>query len=130
MFLTWQLTVGNRLESRPSFSNTLVWNNFPLPEIEKSVRNDVIERGRHVIASRESHAEKSLAALYEPDSMPFDLIDAHVALDKVVDGILGLTGDVITMEDRQSVLFQSYAKLDAGLLAGLVKTRRKGRKRA
>ena len=62
--------------------------------------------------------------------MPSDLIDAHVALDTVVDGIFGLTGHSITMEDRQSVLFQSYATLDAGLLASLVKTRRKGRKRA
>ena len=60
MFLTWQLTVGNRLESRPSFSNTLVWNNFPLPEIEKSLRGDVTERGG-VIASRETRYRSAIS---------------------------------------------------------------------
>lgn len=130
MFLTWQLTVGNRLESRPSFSNTLVWNNFPLPDIDARARQAVADGGADVVAARELYPERSLADLYEPGALPVELEAAHEKLDAVVDAIFGLSGDTITTEDRQRVLFQSYARLDAGLLAGLVKTRRKGRKRA
>lgn len=127
MFITWQLTVGNRLESRPSFSNTLVWNNFPLPEIEKTVRGEVIGCGRKVINVREAHAGKSLAALYEPSAMPDDLVEAHAQLDLVVDGIFGLTGRP-SLEERQSALFESYVKIDARLLASV--ERAPARKRA
>src|SRR5699024_9225143 len=33
MFWAWMKTVGGRLESRPSFSSTITWNNFPLPPL-------------------------------------------------------------------------------------------------
>lgn len=131
MFLTWQFTVGNRLESRPSFSNTLVWNNFPLPEIDEVVRGDVIGAGRKVIAAREAHPGKSLAALYEPRAMPVDLASAHAELDVVVDRIFGLGSSVPGMEERQSALFESYVKIDAGLLAEIksaAPTRRRTRR--
>jgi hypothetical protein len=36
MFITWQKFAGGRLESRLRFSNTVVWNNFPLPEVGRS----------------------------------------------------------------------------------------------
>ncbi len=115
MFLTWQLTVGNRLKFDPSFSNTLVWNNFPLPAIGTDVRNQVIEWGRLVIAARALYPAKSLADLYAPGALPADLLSAHSGLDAVVDAIFGLAQGACTLEERQSLLFQTYAKLDAGL---------------
>jgi len=105
MFLVWQLTVGNRLESRPSFSNTLVWNNFPLPPIE-----------HEVLAARQAHPEKSLAAIYAPGEIPHDLI---AALDAVVDIIFGSSSSPVNFEERQRVLSESFVKLDSGLLAGI-----------
>lgn len=31
MFITWQKAVGGRLKNDCNFSNTVVWNNLPLP---------------------------------------------------------------------------------------------------
>lgn len=124
MFLTWQFTVGNRLESRPSFSNTLVWNNFPLPIIDGALRSLVASAGAGVVAARELYPDRSLADLYDPGTLPQELADAHAALDAIVDGIFGLDVGACTTEERQSALFQSYAKLDAGLFANAVKTPR------
>lgn len=128
MFLTWQFTVGNRLESRPSFSNTLVWNNFPLPEIDAKARHAVAKAGADVLTARHLYPDRSLADLYEPGALPAELVSAHAALDAVVDGIFGLPSGSITMEERQSVLFQTYAKLDAGLFSASVKSQRKRRR--
>lgn len=38
MFMAWQRTVGGKLESRLRFSNTVVWNNFPVPELNEKQR--------------------------------------------------------------------------------------------
>ncbi|MBJ8009996.1 type IIL restriction-modification enzyme MmeI, partial [Bacillus cereus] len=35
MFITWQKTVGGRIKADPNFSNTIVWNNLPLPGIAR-----------------------------------------------------------------------------------------------
>lgn len=128
MFLTWQFTVGNRLESRPSFSNTLVWNNFPLPNIDAKARQAVAKAGADVVAARDLYADRSLADLYEPGVLPAELVAAHGALDAVVDGIFGLPPGSNTTEERQSVLFQTYAKVDAGLFSASVKAPRKRRR--
>jgi hypothetical protein len=116
MFLTWQYAVGNRLESRPSFSNTLVWNNFPLPDIKAKQRAEVVRAGAGVVSARALYPTRSLAQLYDPAGLPDELIAAHGALDEVVDSIFGVM-DNRTLEGRQKVLFETYARLDAGLLA-------------
>lgn len=33
MFMAWQRTVGGKIKSDLRFSNTVVWNNFPVPEL-------------------------------------------------------------------------------------------------
>lgn len=113
MFLTWQLTVGNRLESRPSFSNTLVWNNLPLRNIEPETRRQVIARGRAVGAARALQPGLSLAALYELETMSPELVSAHADLDAVIDRIFGLRSGERSFEERQAVLLKAFAVLDA-----------------
>src|SRR5699024_9396076 len=53
MFMTWQKTIGGRMKSDPSFSNTIVWNNFPVPELDELTRDRVIAAGKKVLAARE-----------------------------------------------------------------------------
>jgi hypothetical protein len=127
MFLAWQKAVGGRLESRLRFSNTIVWNNFPLPELSSQTRSAIIEVGKRVLEARSNYPSLSLAKLYEPSSMPSELSDAHAALDEAVDGAFGLNGREVAEEERQSVLFRAYAKLDAGLLGSRVGSRSRRR---
>lgn len=109
-FMVWQKTIGGRLESRLRFSNTIVWNNFPLNAATGPERSAVIEAGRKIVAARENYPGLSLADLYDPRKMPLNLQEAHDALDAVVDPLFGLTGEP-SEERRQQCLFDRYAEL-------------------
>lgn len=111
MFLTWQLTVGGRMKSDPSFSSTIVWNNLPLPEISEDQRQRIIKAGQGVLAARELHPERSLAEHYNPLAMDPALVKAHDALDREVDKAFGAARKLTTERQRQELLFENYAAL-------------------
>ncbi|HUH53855.1 MAG TPA: DNA methyltransferase, partial [Microbacteriaceae bacterium] len=111
MFITWQKAIGGRLESRIRFSNTVVWNNLPLPEVSPELRAQIIETGKKVIEARKLHPERSLAEHYHPLAMDPLLIKAHDALDKVVDKAFGATKPLRSNEERQVILFKRYKEL-------------------
>ncbi|HLS01288.1 MAG TPA: DNA methyltransferase, partial [Beutenbergiaceae bacterium] len=111
MFLAWQKTVGGRLESRLRFSNTIVWNNLPLPQTSARLRQRIIQAGHRVIDARGASPELSLAQLYEPSSMTPKLIRAHTALDHVVDQAFGATKPLSNDAERQALLFHQYERL-------------------
>lgn len=112
MFMAWQKAIGGRLKSDCRFSNTVVWNTLPLPQLTDDMRQKVIDAGKQVIAARANHPGQSLADLYDPDFMPQDLRKAHEDLDKVVDVAFGapkwLRGD---NDARLAILFDDYARL-------------------
>ena len=114
MFMTWQKAIGGRLKSDPSFSNTVVWNNLPLPALDDETRTALIEAGRNVLAARANHPGQSLADLYDPDYMPTDLRAAHRELDKVADVAFGADRRLGDDDDaRLKILFDSYARMTA-----------------
>lgn len=111
MFMTWQKAIGGRLKSDPGFSNTVVWNNLPLPQLSDELRQKVIDAGRGVIDARAGHEGQSLADLYDPDFMPADLRKAHQRLDKVVDVAFGARKPCANNEERLQVLFDRYVEM-------------------
>lgn len=111
MFITWQKTVGNRLESRPSFSNTLVWNNLPLPPLSAQNRKKIIAAGQAVQAARDLQPNRSLADHYNPLAMDPALISAHNKLDALVDRAFGAPKTCANERERQAVLFARYQEL-------------------
>jgi len=111
MFMTWQKTIGGRMKSDPSFSNTIVWNNFPVPELEERTRDRVIAAGKKVLAARELQPERTLADHYEPQAMAPELLKAHDALDREVDKAFGATRKLTNERQREKLLFQNYEAL-------------------
>ena len=111
MFITWQKAIGGRLKSDCQFSNTVVWNNLPLPQLSDELRQEIIEAGRGVIDARAKHEGQSLADLYDPDFMPADLRKAHQRLDKVVDVAFGARKPCANNEERLQVLFDRYVEM-------------------
>ena len=109
-FIAWQRMVGGALESRLRFSNTLVWNTLPLPELSEADRAKLIEAGSGVLAARAEHPERSLAQHYNPLAMDPALLKAHARLDRVMDGLLGLSG-AVTEKERQTRLMELYVDL-------------------
>ena len=115
-FIAWQKAIGGRFKSDPNFSNTIVWNTLPLPEVDAKTHEAICEAGRGVLAARALHPERSLADHYNPLAMSPDLIRAHRALDVVIDKALGVKGQVDDAT-RLSALFRSYVKMiDAQML--------------
>ncbi len=111
MFLTWQKTVGGRLKSDPSFTNTIVWNTLPLPPVSQAEREGIIAAGRGVLAARKLRTGASLADQYDPGSMAPQLLEAHMSLDEVVDRVFGAGERCRSELERQELLFARYAEL-------------------
>jgi hypothetical protein len=111
MFITWQKAIGGRLKSDPSFSNTLVWNSLPLPEITEKLRNEIVASGKGIMTIRELYPESSLADMYNPLGMSPNLLKAHQILDAAVDKAFGATKSLKDNSERESLLFEQYLKL-------------------
>ena len=119
MFITWQRTVGGRMKSDLSFSNTVVWNNLPLPEVSEEQRTKVIATGRKVLAAREAIEERagepvSLAEMYASlATMDPALRAAHDELDSAVDVAFGASRRCSSDAKRLEILFERYQELTA-----------------
>jgi hypothetical protein len=111
-FMSWQRTVGGRLKSDLRFSNTIVWNNFPVPVADGQHRARIIACGELVRDARAKSPELSLAQLYDPQRMSAALVAAHQELDHEVDELFGLAPNGVSEYQRQKILFDAYAKLD------------------
>jgi type I restriction-modification system DNA methylase subunit len=86
MHMTWVKYVCGRLKSDYRYSNNMVYNNFPWPkDPDKKNKNKVEKCARAVLDVRAEFPESSLADLYDPLTMPPELLKAHLALDKSVD---------------------------------------------
>ena len=118
MFITWQRAVGGRLKSDLNFSNTVVWNNLPLPEVAEDLRSKIITAGQKILEVREALAEKhggrvSLADMYNPLAMNAELLKAHKELDRHVDKAFGAAMLCASNNKRLEILFARYAGLTA-----------------
>lgn len=98
----WTQYIGGRLEMRFRYSKDLVYNNFPLPDISKGNRlmAFIEESAFDIHKLRESYFEKgeTYKSLYEPNTMPEDLRQAHHKLDKAVLKAYGLPANASEME--------------------------------
>lgn len=111
MFITWQKTVGGRLESRLSFSNTVVWNTFPMPHLDEKSKQKIISAGKKVLDARALYPNRSLADHYNPLAMDPALLKAHDALDEEVDKAFGSPRKINSFRQRQEILFAHYSRL-------------------
>ncbi len=116
MHMTWTKYVCGRLESRFRYSNTIVYNNFPFPQDVTEKQKQTVEKAAQlVLDTRDKYPDSSLADLYDPLTMPPDLMKAHQKLDKAVD--LCYRPQPFTSElNRIEFLFNEYEKLITPLL--------------
>lgn len=112
MHMAWTRAVGGQLETRLRYSNTIVYNNFPVPPISERLKEELNQAALRVLDVREYHSEMTLAEMYDPDSMPDDLRAAHAAVDQLVDSIYSKK-PYETDEKRLSDLFVLFEKMSA-----------------
>lgn len=113
MFMSWQKLVGGRLKSDLNFSNKIVWNTLPLPEVSDKQRAAIIAAGQGVLAARAEQPGVSLADMYNPLAMAPSLLKAHRALDRAVDRAFGARKAQETNEQRLAILFKRYQEMTA-----------------
>jgi hypothetical protein len=109
VFNVWNKVVSGRLKSDTRISNTITYNNFPMPEITNAHREELEGKAREVMTARGNHPDSSLADLYGVNSMPMDIRKAHQELDKVVLGLYGLP-TAATDDEILERLFEMYAE--------------------
>ncbi|QHC60428.1 DNA methyltransferase [Rathayibacter sp. VKM Ac-2760] len=111
--MAWTRAVGGKMKSDFRYSNTIVYNNFPVPPLPEALKEKLTVVALRVLDVREYHCEQTLAELYDPDKMPQDLREAHAAIDVLVDSIYSKR-PYETDEQRLSDLFSMYERMTAG----------------
>lgn len=106
----WIGTVCVRLEMRFSYSNTLGWNTFPIPTLTEQNKTDLTRCAEDILLAREAHYPATIADLYDPETMPKNLRQAHERNDEVLERIyIGRRFKNDT--ERLEKLFDMYAKM-------------------
>jgi len=88
--MAWVRTVTGRLKSDYSYSNTIVYNNFPWPTPTEEQYIRIEKTAQMILDAREKNPNSSLAALYDDMIMPSDLRTAHQQNDKAVLAAYGI----------------------------------------
>ena len=86
-------------------------NNFPWPSDATAEQKKAVEdAAQEVLDARAKYPNATLADLYDPNTMPADLLKAHKSLDRAVDACYGKR----TFKDepeRLEFLFERYKEL-------------------
>jgi hypothetical protein len=117
MHMAWTRTLCGRLKSDYRYSASIVYNNFPWPEnLSEKQKHAVEAAAQNVLDVRAKFPESSLADLYDPNTMPPELVKAHQALDKAVD-LCYRPQPFINETKRIEFLFELYDKYTSGIFA-------------
>ena len=108
--MAWMRAVCGRLEMRYSYSNTIVYNNFPWPTPTDEQKAKIEKTAQAILDARAKYPDSSLADLYDETLMPPDLRKAHQENDKAVMQAYGFSTKM-TESECVAELFKLYEKL-------------------
>lgn len=94
-----------------SYSNTIVFNNFPWPNPTDNQKKKIEQTAQAILDAREKYSNSSLADLYDDLTMPIDLRKAHQENDRAVMAAYGMPVKGTTESDAVAKLFEMYQKL-------------------
>lgn len=124
MHMAWVRVVCGRIKSDFRYSNTIVYNNFVWARNLDGEKNESLAKtGQAILDARAPHKNSSLANLYDPLTMPVELVKAHEANNKAVDKAYDYTG-ADDDASRVAFLFKKYEELTSLLPATTVKKKR------
>jgi hypothetical protein len=124
MHNAWLRYTCGRLKSDFRYSKDIVYNNFAWPTPTDKQKATIEKAAQAVLDARLLFPQSSLADLYDPLSMPPELVKAHQQLDKAVDAAYGKTFK--NEAERVAHLFELYQQLTAPLVQTEKAKKRKG----
>lgn len=108
--MAWVRVVAGRLGMGFDYSSKIVYNNFPWITPTDKQKEKIEKTAQAILDARQNHPKSSLADLYDPLTMPADLLKAHKANDKAVLQAYNLSADA-TESEIVAHLFKMYEKL-------------------
>jgi hypothetical protein len=127
MHMSWVKLVAGRLKSDFRYSNTLVYNNYPWPQNPTPAHVARVEElAQAVLDERAHHNDSTLAQLYDPLTMPPELVQAHTRLDRAVERCYR-PEPFASDRERVEYLFALYEQLSTPLLPPVPTPRRRRR---
>jgi hypothetical protein len=109
----WLDAVGGKLKGDYRYSNTLVWNTFPLPELNDEDKQSLNKAAQKIINARHYHPDLTLGDMYNPGNMGPELLAAHKENDRALEKIFR-DKPFKNDEDRLAHLFERYAEMTRG----------------
>lgn len=108
--MAWMRVVCGRLEMRYRYSKDVVYNNFPWPSPTAEQAEKIATTAQGILDARSHYPDSSLADLYNPNLMPYDLLEAHRANDRAVMAAYGFATRM-TETECVSRLFDLYSAM-------------------
>ena len=112
LHIVWITTVCGKLKTDLRYSNTLGWNTFPVPTLTEKNKADLTNCAEDILLTREEHFPATIAELYDPETMPIDLRQAHERNDEVLERIY-IGRRFRNDTERLEKLFELYTKMIA-----------------
>lgn len=109
MHMAWVRYVCGRIKSDYRYSIGVVYNNFPWPNPSNKQKEAIEKAAQGILDARALYPKSSMADLYNPLTMPKELVKAHQDLDAEVEKAYGKR--FASDADRVAFLFGEYLKL-------------------
>lgn len=109
--MAWMRAVCGRLKSDYSYSNTIVYNNFPWPKLTEEQKAKIEQTAQAILDARALYPDSSLADLYDELTMPVELRRAHQQNDKAVMQAYGFDYRTMTESECVAELMKRYQEL-------------------
>ena len=113
MHIVWVNSIGGKLKSDFRYSNQIIYNTFPWPQVSETEKTLIENLAQNVLLAREYYPDMSLADLYDRNKMPEELKRAHQELNIAVERLYRKK-PFENDDDRLRHLFLRYENLING----------------
>jgi len=109
--MAWVRAICGRIKSDYRYSKDIVYNNFPWPDATDEQKSAIEKLAQAVLDAREKYSGSSLADLYDPLTMPPNLLKAHQNLDRAVMKLYGFPVKDTTEASCVAALMERYREI-------------------
>lgn len=110
MHNVWMRAVCGRMRTDYAYSASIVYNTFPFPKLTTTEKEELERLAQNILNIRDENFDMTLGEMYNPETMPEDLREAHHQLDLAVERIYR-SEPFSSDEERLEHLFKLYAKM-------------------
>lgn len=108
--MVWVRAVSGKLKTDYRYSAKLCYNTFPYPDLNNKQKENLNLYVFAVLDERAKHPSKTMAQLYDPNTMPIGLKNVHQELDEAVEKCYRLQPFKSDTE-RLEYLFKLYEEM-------------------